>query len=115
MLHPITRTPTIILTLLVVLAGIALGIVACGDSGSPAPTAASTSVPTKPAPTAASTSVPTKPAPAASPTPAGASVDVTYTYDGAGRLTQAEYSTGVIIKYTYDKAGNLLSREVTKK
>jgi uncharacterized protein (TIGR03437 family) len=37
---------------------------------------------------------------------------VNYTYDAAGRLTQATYSTGSTIAYTYDKAGNLVSRSV---
>lgn len=37
---------------------------------------------------------------------------VNYTYDLAGRLTQAQYSNGTTITYTYDPAGNMLSREV---
>jgi uncharacterized protein (TIGR03437 family) len=37
---------------------------------------------------------------------------VSYTYDAAGRLTQATYSNGSTIAYTYDKAGNLVSRSV---
>ncbi len=40
---------------------------------------------------------------------------VNYTYDAAGRLVTAVYSSGVTIQYTYDKAGNLLQRSVTKK
>ena len=36
---------------------------------------------------------------------------VTYTYDGAGRLVEADYG-GMHIVYTYDDAGNLLSRTV---
>jgi hypothetical protein len=35
----------------------------------------------------------------------------TYTYDDAGRLTQANYGN-TVINYTYDNAGNLLSRSV---
>ena len=31
---------------------------------------------------------------------------VTYTYDTLGRITQAAYSTGVVIAYVYDAAGN---------
>lgn len=38
---------------------------------------------------------------------------VTYSYDGAGRLTNALYSGGADITYTYDDAGNLLTRTVT--
>jgi uncharacterized protein (TIGR03437 family) len=37
---------------------------------------------------------------------------VNYTYDSAGRLTQASYINGSTIVYTYDKAGNLISRSV---
>jgi len=37
---------------------------------------------------------------------------VNYTYDNAGRLTEADYGDKVI-KYTYDNAGNLTKREVT--
>jgi hypothetical protein len=36
---------------------------------------------------------------------------VTYTYDDAGRLAEADYG-GVHITYTYDDAGNLLSRQI---
>lgn len=38
--------------------------------------------------------------------------NIDYTYDSAGRLTQATYSNGSSITYTYDKAGNLISRSV---
>jgi YD repeat-containing protein len=31
---------------------------------------------------------------------------VTYSYDTLGRITQAAYSTGVVIAYVYDAAGN---------
>ncbi|WGS88638.1 RHS repeat domain-containing protein [Methylomonas sp. UP202] len=31
---------------------------------------------------------------------------VAYTYDTLGRITQAAYSTGVVIAYYYDAAGN---------
>ncbi|MGE3801094.1 MAG: FlgD immunoglobulin-like domain containing protein [Candidatus Kapaibacterium sp.] len=34
----------------------------------------------------------------------------TYTYDDAGRLTEARYSDGSTIRYAYDKNGNLLER-----
>ena len=37
---------------------------------------------------------------------------VTYTYDDAGRLVQADYGEDKGITYTYDDAGNLLQREV---
>ena len=36
---------------------------------------------------------------------------VTYTYDDAGRLIEADYG-GVQIVYDYDNAGNLLTRKV---
>ncbi|OQX00336.1 MAG: hypothetical protein BWK80_62085 [Desulfobacteraceae bacterium IS3] len=38
-------------------------------------------------------------------------VVITYTYDEAGRLTQAGYGAGKSIAYTYDNAGNMLNRE----
>lgn len=31
---------------------------------------------------------------------------VSYSYDTLGRITQAAYSTGVVIAYVYDAAGN---------
>jgi YD repeat-containing protein len=34
---------------------------------------------------------------------------VTYSYDTLGRITQAAYSTGVVIAYVYDAAGNRTS------
>jgi YD repeat-containing protein len=37
---------------------------------------------------------------------------ITYTYDPAGRLIQADYGNGTGISYTYDSAGNLLRMEV---
>ena len=37
---------------------------------------------------------------------------VTYTYDEAGRLIQADYGDGRSITYVYDNAGNLLERTV---
>jgi YD repeat-containing protein len=37
---------------------------------------------------------------------------VTYTYDAAGRLTNAAYGGGATIAYRYDAAGNLLERVV---
>jgi len=39
--------------------------------------------------------------------------NITYTYDGAGRLTKVDYGNGTSIQYTYDKAGNLLSSVVS--
>jgi len=57
---------------------------------------------------------PTPSAPTLTPTAAYKS-SVTYAYDNAGRLIQAEYANGLIIKYTYDKGGNLIGQEVTKK
>lgn len=44
---------------------------------------------------------------------ASAAETVTYSYDVAGRLTNAAYSGGASIAYAYDTAGNLLLREVT--
>lgn len=35
---------------------------------------------------------------------------ITFAYDVAGRLTQADYGLGRTIAYTYDQAGNLLQR-----
>ena len=35
---------------------------------------------------------------------------VTYTYDDAGRLIQADYGGGAVLDYAYDAAGNLLGR-----
>jgi hypothetical protein len=35
---------------------------------------------------------------------------VTYTYDGAGRLTMADYGLGKAITYRYDPNGNLLEQ-----
>ena len=39
--------------------------------------------------------------------------NITYAYDGAGRLTKVDYGNGTSIQYTYDKAGNLLSSVVS--
>jgi len=39
-----------------------------------------------------------------------ASTTISYTYDNAGRLTQANYG-GKTIAYTYDNAGNLTQRQ----
>jgi uncharacterized protein (TIGR03437 family) len=36
--------------------------------------------------------------------------NINYSYDDAGRLISAAYSSGTVISYTYDKAGNLTSR-----
>src|SRR4051812_11789212 len=38
---------------------------------------------------------------------------VTYTYDDAHRLIQADYGNGSVIAYAYDKSGNLLNRTVS--
>ncbi len=43
--------------------------------------------------------------------PAASAVSIQYTYDDAGRLTQADYGDAAIT-YTYDDNGNLLSRVV---
>lgn len=37
-------------------------------------------------------------------------VSVTYAYDDAGRLIQADYGGGAVLDYAYDAAGNLLGR-----
>ena len=38
---------------------------------------------------------------------------VTYKYDRAGRLIQADYGTSAYFRYLYDQAGNLTDHEVT--
>ena len=43
----------------------------------------------------------------------GYTVLVTYKYDRAGRLIQADYGTSVYFRYLYDQAGNLTDHEVT--
>jgi YD repeat-containing protein len=43
----------------------------------------------------------------------GDTVLVTYKYDRAGRLIQADYGTSVYFRYLYDQAGNLTDHEVT--
>jgi YD repeat-containing protein len=40
-----------------------------------------------------------------------AAVTVSYTYDGAGRLTKTAFGSGQRILYTYDRAGNILKRQ----
>jgi len=40
-------------------------------------------------------------------------ITISYTYDDAGRLIQADYGNGQGLAYDYDAAGNLLRREVT--
>jgi YD repeat-containing protein len=47
------------------------------------------------------------------PISAAHSRTISYTYDGAGRLVQADYGAGWSVTYGYDDAGNLLRREVT--
>ncbi len=74
----------------------ALLLSACGGGDNKTPTVAPTLAPTL-TPTAAYNNV------------------VTYAYDDAGRLIQAEYADGTIIEYTYDKAGNLIGQEVIKR
>ena len=37
-----------------------------------------------------------------------AASNITYTYDGVGRLIRVDYGDGKIVEYTYDNAGNLL-------
>ncbi len=44
-------------------------------------------------------------------TAAFAVYEVTYSYDDNGRLTRAEYDTGLTIDSAYDKAGNILTLE----
>ena len=38
---------------------------------------------------------------------------VTYDYDDAGRLVEADYGDGTAIEYVYDDAGNLLEQKIT--
>jgi YD repeat-containing protein len=42
-----------------------------------------------------------------------AQADVTYAYDGQGRVVQAYYNNGAIIAYAYDAAGNRTTVSVT--
>ena len=42
----------------------------------------------------------------------GATEDITYTYDDAGRLIEVAYNNGMKIEYVYDNNGNLLNRMV---
>ncbi|NLI33417.1 MAG: RHS repeat protein [Deltaproteobacteria bacterium] len=44
--------------------------------------------------------------------PDATSATITYSYDAAGRLTEANYGDKSI-KYTYDSAGNIVKREVS--
>lgn len=44
---------------------------------------------------------------------AAASDAQTFTYDGAGRLTQVTYASGKTISYVYDANGNLVSQNTT--
>ncbi|MBI4790145.1 MAG: RHS repeat protein [Chloroflexi bacterium] len=93
-------------------------LVACGESAPPtsppAPSPSSRAETVTSATTAPTTQPPSNPT-TQPPTQGPQTVEVKYTYDGAGRLTQAEYSNGVALKYTYDKAGNLLRREGVRK
>jgi YD repeat-containing protein len=43
----------------------------------------------------------------------GDTVLVTYKYDRAGRLIQADYGTSAYFRYLYDQAGNLTDQEAT--
>lgn len=45
-------------------------------------------------------------------TGATSAANITYTYDAAGRLTQATYGGGKSVAYTYDNNGNLLATSV---
>lgn len=38
------------------------------------------------------------------------SVEISYSYDAAGRLTSAAHDSGQLIDYAYDNNGNLISR-----
>jgi hypothetical protein len=42
--------------------------------------------------------------------PLASATQVTYVYDGAGRLVMVDYGSGKGFVYTYDAMGNLLSR-----
>ncbi len=91
---------------------IALMLAACGTGSSQ--TTSQTSQPTASLTSAPSVQATAAPKPTVTSTPGPQTIEVKYTYDATGRLTQAEYSNGVVIKYTYDKAGNLLSQEMKK-
>ncbi len=41
-------------------------------------------------------------------------VNITYTYDNAGRLAKADYGGDKSIAYSYDAGGNLIVRDVTQ-
>jgi hypothetical protein len=43
----------------------------------------------------------------------GDTVQITYTYDRAGRLIQADYGNSIFFRYLYDRAGNLTDHEVS--
>ncbi len=112
-------------SIVIALVTLALVVAACGGNATPAPaaqpsaTSAPVTQPTAPsAPAAQATTAPASQpiaAPIITATPAPQTFEIKYTYDGAGRLMQAEYSNGVIVKYAYDKAGNLVSRQATQK
>lgn len=94
------------IALIVLLAALALASCGAPAAQPTAPSASSTT-----APVAQAT---TRPSDQATQPAAPQTVEVKYTYDGTGRLTQADYGS-IVIKYTYDKVGNLLSRSVVKK
>jgi YD repeat-containing protein len=90
----------------------ALALVACGTGSSQPPS--QTSQPTASQTSAPSAQATAAPKPTITSAPGPQTIEVKYTYDGAGRLTQAEFSTGEKIIYTYDKAGSLLAQEIKK-
>ena len=42
--------------------------------------------------------------------PCATASNITYAYDGAGRLIKVQYDNGMTIEYAYDNAGNLLQK-----
>jgi len=120
------ETPKALLVL-VVLAGISLGVAACAP---PAPTPTPTWTPTPtftsvpsetpfptttvtPSNTPTSTITPTNtstPSPTPTPTPKPRTTTINYTFDPLYRLMAADYARGEFFRYTYDPVGNRLSQ-----
>ncbi|MFV2044155.1 MAG: RHS repeat-associated core domain-containing protein [Anaerolineales bacterium] len=120
------ETPKALLVL-VVLAGVSLGVAACSTptpiptpTWTPTPrftvtpsatlTPTSTAIPSDtPTPTFTPTDTST-PSPTPTPTPEPRTKTISYTYDPLYRLMAANYSSGEFFRYTYDPVGNRLSQ-----